>query len=62
MNEREQIQKALSGLHASPIDPEEIMKMNWLVANIEGDIPEIEELKDEAKAIVELKGVAEDEE
>lgn len=27
MNEREQIQKALSGLHASPIDPEEIMKM-----------------------------------
>lgn len=44
------------------LNPEEIMKMNWLVANIEGDIPEIEELKDEAKAIVELKGVPEDEE
>ena len=44
--------------------PEDIMKMNWLVENIIGEIPEIEELKDEAKPIVELKGVGstEDEE
>ncbi len=39
--------------------PENIMLMNWLVDNIEGEIPEKEELKDEAKRIVELKGVAE---
>lgn len=46
----------------SILTPEEIMKMNWLVENIEGDIPEIDELKEEAKSIVELKGVSEDEE
>lgn len=44
------------------LNPEDIMMMNWLVENIEGDIPEINELKDEAKAIVELKGVTEEEE
>lgn len=37
--------------------PEEIMMMNWLVENVEGEIPEIDELKEEAKDIVELKGV-----
>lgn len=40
--------------------PEEIMKMNWLVDNVEGDIPELNELKEEAKSIVELKGVNEE--
>ncbi len=44
------------------LSPAEIMKMNWLVDNIDGDIPEIDQLKDEAKSIVELKGVTEDEE
>lgn len=39
--------------------PEDIMRMNWLVDNIVGEIPEIDELKDEAKNIVSLKGVAE---
>lgn len=39
--------------------PEDIMLMNWLVDNIEGEIPELEALKDEAKGIVVLKGVAE---
>ena len=39
--------------------PEDIMLMNWLVDNIEGEIPELEDLKDEAKGIVVLKGVAE---
>ena len=43
------------------ISPEEIMKMNWLVDCIEGDIPEKEELKEEAQSIVELKGVTEEE-
>ncbi|MDE5873165.1 MAG: BMP family ABC transporter substrate-binding protein, partial [Lachnospiraceae bacterium] len=38
--------------------PEDIMLMNWLVDNIEGEIPELEDLKDEAKGIVVLKGVA----
>lgn len=42
------------------LSPEDIMKMNWLVENIEGDIPEIDELKDEAKSIVELKGISDD--
>lgn len=42
--------------------PEDIMLMNWLVDNIEGEIPELEDLKDEAKGIVVLKGVAESDE
>ena len=37
--------------------PEEIMKMNWLAENVVGEIPDINELKDSAKSIVELKGV-----
>ena len=41
--------------------PEEIMKMNWLVENIVGEIPVIDELKEDAKPIVELKGVGQTE-
>ena len=41
--------------------PEDIMKMNWLVENIVGEIPVIDELKDDAKPIVELKGVGQTE-
>ena len=37
--------------------PEEIMLMNWLVDNVEGEIPDVEDMKDEAKSIVEQKGV-----
>lgn len=37
--------------------PEDVMKMNWLVENVVGEIPEKEKLKEEAKSIVELKGV-----
>lgn len=44
------------------IKPEEIMKMNWLVECIEGEIPEIEELKEEAQPIVEIMGVTDEEE
>lgn len=39
--------------------PEDIMKMDWLVENVIGDIPSINEFTDGAKAVVELKGVEE---
>ncbi len=42
--------------------PEEIMKMNWLAENVEGEIPEFDDLREEAKSIVSLKGVSEVEE
>ena len=37
--------------------PEDIMKMDWLAENVIGDIPTIDLLKDQAKPVVELKGV-----
>lgn len=43
------------------LSPEDTMTMNWLVDNIIGEIPEIDDLKEEAKSIVELKGVADNE-
>ncbi len=43
------------------MSPEEIMKMNWLAENVEGEIPEIDDLREEAKSIVSLKGVSETE-
>ena len=39
--------------------PEDIMKMDWLVDNVIGDIPSIDELIEGAKPVVELKGVEE---
>lgn len=39
--------------------PEDIMKMDWLVENIIGEIPSIHDLTEGAKAVVELKGVEE---
>lgn len=36
---------------------EDIIKMNWLADNVIGSIPELEELKDKAKPIVEMKGI-----
>ncbi len=39
--------------------PDAIMKMDYLVENIEGDIPSIDLLNEKAKPIVELKGVEE---
>lgn len=41
------------------MSPEDIMKMDYLVENIEGEIPSIDLLKEQAKLIVELKGVEE---
>ena len=41
------------------LQTEDIIKMNWLVDNVIGNIPELSELKDKAKPIVEMKGVQE---
>lgn len=37
--------------------PEQLMKMEWLVNNVVGSIPTIDELKEEVKPIVRLQGV-----
>ena len=39
------------------LQPEEILTMDWLVENIIGNIPVIDDLKDYAKPVVELRGV-----
>lgn len=39
------------------LSPEEIMTMDWLVDNVVGSIPVIDELKDSAKPVVQLRGV-----
>lgn len=44
------------------MSPEDIMKMDYLVENVEGDIPSIDLLNEKAKPIVELKGVEEQKE
>ena len=41
------------------MSPEDIMKMDYLVANIVGEIPTIDLLTEKAKPVVELKGVEE---
>lgn len=39
------------------LKPEDIMTMNWLVDNVVGFIPSIDDLVDNAKAIVQLRGL-----
>lgn len=39
------------------IQPEEIMTMDWLVDNVIGSIPNIDDLIDEAKPVVQLRGL-----
>ncbi len=39
------------------LDIEDIIKMDWLAENVEGSIPEIQELAENAQEIVEMKGV-----
>ena len=39
--------------------PSDIMKMDWLVDNVVGSIPPMSEFVDNAKMVVELKGVEE---
>ena len=43
------------------LDTDEIMMMNWLVDNIVGDIPDIDELSEKAKPIVEMRGIRKEE-
>ncbi len=44
------------------MSPEDIMKMDYLVDNVIGEIPTIDLLRDGAKPVVELKGIEEDKE
>jgi hypothetical protein len=37
--------------------PEEIIEMNWLVDNVDGSIPVMDELEEGAKEIVRVQGV-----
>lgn len=41
--------------HAT-LEPEDIIKMDWLAENIIGSIPKLDELKDEAKPVVMIQG------
>ena len=42
------------------LDVDDIIKMNWLVENVVGEIPVKDELDDIAKELVEIKGVQKD--
>lgn len=42
---------------ANAMKPEDIMKMDWLVENVIGKIPTIDELKEEAQPVVLLRGL-----
>lgn len=39
------------------LTPEEIVTMNWLVENVRGSVPELEELTEEARDLVRLQGI-----
>ena len=39
------------------MDADDIIKMNWLVDNVVGEIPSIDELDESARELVEMKGV-----
>ena len=41
------------------MSPEDIITMNWLVRNIIGSIPTMDDLIDEAKPVVKLQGLVE---
>ena len=41
------------------MSPEDIITMNWLVRNIIGSIPTMDDLVDEAKPVVKLQGLVE---
>lgn len=43
------------------LEPDEIITMDWLAENVIGQIPEFEELTEEAQALVQLQGVKIDE-
>jgi basic membrane lipoprotein Med (substrate-binding protein (PBP1-ABC) superfamily) len=43
------------------LKPDEIITMDWLVENVDGQIPEFEELTEEAQALVQFQGIKIDE-
>lgn len=43
------------------LSPDEIITMDWLVENVMGKIPELEELTEEAQALMQLQGIKADE-
>lgn len=43
------------------LEPDEIITMDWLAENVIGKIPELDELTDEARTLVELQGIKVDE-
>jgi basic membrane lipoprotein Med (substrate-binding protein (PBP1-ABC) superfamily) len=45
------------GVEGALMSPDELMKMGWLIKNVEGEIPTLDMLKDEAKPIVSLQGI-----
>ena len=48
---------SLRNEEGSRMEIDDIIKMNWLADNVNGSIPELSDLKDRAKPIVEMKGV-----
>ena len=46
-------------MQSEELSPREIMKMDYLVENVIGSIPSMDTLIDDAKVVVELKGVEE---
>jgi len=45
------------GREGERLSPEEIITMDWLADNVEGRLPDFDELIDEAKPLVKLQGV-----
>ena len=43
------------------LETDDIIKMNWLVDNVVGVIPELDELSEKAKPIVEMRGIQKEE-
>ena len=50
------------GSMKSPLSVQEIMTMNWLCDNIDGSIPSIRDLRDEAHPVVKMRGTNREEE
>ncbi len=48
----------VKGREGERMSPEEVVTMDWLVENVVGYIPEVEELVEDAKSVVMLQGVA----
>lgn len=52
----------LIGKEGETLSPEEIIRMDWLVSNVVGEIPDMELFNKEAQPMMQLQGVKQDEE